>query len=553
MNHNEKVGLIERVERASEDQAKRTLRSMIVKCSVNQPTIARAIKDAIERYTPTPTIVFQQPEPEDEDQVALISPLKKSRKKKRDEDGSSQEDEDVPSTTSKRQSTRRGDINPEPLVGKLVLKKTKAKLKRKNKHSSDHDEEQRSPDASSKNKSGRVSKPGAESEQRAHDTSMGQPSEQKDPTVIDLISSSDDETCDTVQSENESLSNKSSDDVSLDNDNSEDDSPAEDSSDGDSSEDVSSEDDSPDIVSADDEDTGNEQQSNTITGGSEPSQDGSNKRAPQASAGGSHGGPDAARSITVSMSKTSIQNDGIKMRPFGSTKKRKAPEQTVEEAHDEHAAQTATDTQANKRLRRTHPKGPRNSLENRRCRDCGVLFPSVAQLLGHRLYCKSAVVTPVSHHRCEPPWAFHPNKLEKSQAADTSADYSITDETNESAQLRVHPNGGVQAAHALSAHRHGFDTLPTNDTMDIDQTPLPPASRDSKDEAASYKLPLRDASSESDPSILSRRLPLHNKKFVEKLEPLIQLIHKCKRCGRYYNSSHNEAGNCQKGHTGTLT
>ncbi|KAG6360957.1 hypothetical protein INS49_012025 [Diaporthe citri] len=128
MNNSEKLGLIERVDHASEDQAKRTLRSMILKCTVTQPTIARAIKDAIERHTPTPMIVYQQPESEDDDESAPTTSHKKSNKKK-NQDGSSQ-DEDVPASTSKkRRSTRRGDINADPLVGQLILKKTKTKTK----------------------------------------------------------------------------------------------------------------------------------------------------------------------------------------------------------------------------------------------------------------------------------------------------------------------------------------------------------------------------------------------------------------------------------------
>lgn len=551
MNTNERLDLIERVDHASEDQAKLTLKFMILKCTVKQNTIARAIRDAIERHTPTPTIVYQQPEPVDNDEAALTSSDKKSKKKKEEEDrdGGGQDEGGLPSTVSgRRQSTRRGDITADQLVGQLIMKKTKSKLKRNKKDSSDHDGEQNSPDASKKNKPKHVPEPEDETEQPAHDNSIRQPSKQKQHTVIDLVTASEDETYDNVQSENESLEDQSSDEDSPDNDSSGNNSPAEDSSDDDSSED-----DSPDIVSSDDEGTSNEQQGDAIAGGSEPSQDGSNKKITQASAGDGSGDRDAAQSITISMAKTSIQNDGTKMMPFDLTKKRKAPEPTEEEAHDGDSVKAATDTQANKRPKRTEPREVQRSLNDQTCRICGVWFPSIEQLFGHRLYCKSAVVARVSHHRSEPRRACQPNKLEMSQTADTPVNHSITDKASSSAQLQVHPNDGVQAAQALSAPRLGFHNLPTNDCMDIDQSRLAPVHSDSKAKAPSFELPLRSASARtgSGPSSSSWRRQLKDKAFVEKLEDLMQLIHKCRRCGECFDINHNEAGDCQKGHPGT--
>lgn len=387
MDNNEKLGWIERVDHASEEQAKRTLKFMILKCNTKTDTIARAIRDAIERHTPTPTIVYQQPESEDDGEAAVASSHKKSskkKKKKKDQDGSSQDEEDAPSTTSKkRRSNRRGDINPDPLVEQPILKKTKTKLKRKKKRSSDQEEEQNSPDTSKKNKSKHASRLGAEAEPQACDNSMGRPSMREGPPVIDLVTSSDDETCDTQQSDNESLDDRSSHDVS---------------SDSDSSDDESSDNESSDVESSEDE-----QQDIALAQGVRVSQDGSMKKATQAGARNGDDDSSAAQSITISMAKASIRNDDGKMSPFDSGKKRKAPEHAVEDVHNDRDAQTATDTQANKRAKHNQTTEPHVSLHGRTCRYCGMLFQSVGQLIRHQIHCKSAIATPVSHLRSQLP------------------------------------------------------------------------------------------------------------------------------------------------------
>ncbi|KAG6360958.1 hypothetical protein INS49_012026 [Diaporthe citri] len=176
---------------------------------------------------------------------------------------------------------------------------------------------------------------------------MGESSQQTIPTVIDLVTSSDDETCDNEHSENESLDDKSSDDISSDND-----SPDDSSSDSDSSDDGGAEE---------------EPQGNTLADGLGPSQDGSNKKANQTSASSDDDGRGAAHSITISMAKASIQNDGIKISPFDSSKKRKAPEHAAEGVHNDRAAPTATHNQANKRAKYSQPGEPQTSLQNRTC------------------------------------------------------------------------------------------------------------------------------------------------------------------------------------------
>lgn len=453
MDQSEKLGLIERVNHASEDQAKRTLRSMILKCTVTQPTIARAIRDAIERYTPTPTIVYQQPESEDEDEAAPTSSQKKSNKKK-DQNGSSQNEEEVPSTTSKkRRSTRRGDINADPLVGQLILNKTKTKLKRKEKHSSDHNDEQNNPNSSKKNLSKHASKLRAEPQQRTRDNSTGQPSQEKSPTVIDLVTSSDDETGDSEHSENEDLNGKSSD--------------------NDSPDDYSSDDESSDDDSSNGEVSQNEHQDGVLAGGTQPSQDGSNNNnANQASAKSGDGSRGAAHSITISMVKASSQNNGNEMSPFGSGRKRKAPERTVEEVHNDRPAKFAINSHVNKRSKQNHLHEPPRSLKDRQCENCELILPSVEQLLKHRLYCEGATATHGNHHRSELPSGQRSRQTKQLEKASNPAGDSFTDKRRYTLQLPSRPRQRTPSDRGLSVPPPSFVHEPNNFPRGPTPTPL---------------------------------------------------------------------------------
>lgn len=142
MNHNEKLDIVERVERASEAQAKKTLKSMVLKCQVTHNTIARAIKDAVDRHCPTPHTVYEDPGSADEGEAApTTSHKKKKKKKEKGHSGDSENKESVPNATSKKhRKIKRGDINPDPLVSQLIVKGGKSKRKGSRKANDDHDE-----------------------------------------------------------------------------------------------------------------------------------------------------------------------------------------------------------------------------------------------------------------------------------------------------------------------------------------------------------------------------------------------------------------------------
>lgn len=534
MDHNEKVGLIERVNHASEDQAKRTLRFMIVKCTVTQSTIARAIRDAIERHTPTPMIVYQQPESEDDDEAALVSSHKKSTKKK-DQDGSGQEEDEFPSTISKeRRSTRRGDINSDPLVGQLILKKTKTKTKGNKKHSSDHDEEKNNPNSPKKNRSRHASKLRAEPEQRTCDNSMGEPSQQKTPTVIDLVTSSDDETCDSEHSENESL-----DDGSSDNDGSDNESPYDDSSEDEN---------------ADDEDPENEQQDDVLPGATRSTQDNSNNKVSQASANSGEGGRSASHSITISMAKASNLNDGNEMSPLCSVKKRKAPEHAMEEMPNHQPAKIATGSHVHKRSKKYHPQEPQTPPEQRTCRKCGILFPSMAQLLKHRHYCKGFAANFGSHHRSEPPSDDRSRRLEKVQKASNPASENFTDQPHNTLRLPSRPLQRASAARESSQPPPSFVHEPNNFPRGLKgaYTAFPGHASDPKSPPPQdlAQTPEPGQSSDSRPNYQSRppepeSLRQHLLKEVSE-----EAVHRCRLCKKWYRDSENVVGVCSC-HPGT--
>lgn len=397
MDTNEKLGLIERVDHASEDQAKRALKSMILKCTVRNPTIARAIKDAVERHLPTPLIVYRQPE-SGGDEAESTSSHRGSNEDKNDQDGSSQNEEDVPSETSRKHPrTRRGDINPNPFVEQLLLAKTKTKLKSKKKRGGDHDERLISLAPSKTNKSKHGSRLRAGNEQRTSKSSMGKPDDKEKPTVIDLITSSDDDTSDEEHSGHESSDSRNFDEGEPQNNSSGEISSSE-SSDGDTSDRDTSDDGNSSKESSGDGESGNEEHDNALAAEAARSRENSKRKATDPVADNDDDGYNAAPSITHNRADRLTQNGGMEMSSTGLGKKRKAPELSEEEIHGDGTAQSATDAQVKKKFKRHQPQEQQIKPKDRTCRQCGILFPSMRQLLGHQPHCKSAIATPASYH-----------------------------------------------------------------------------------------------------------------------------------------------------------
>lgn len=452
MDNNEKLVLIERVNHASEEQVKRALNFMILKCNVNTGTIARAIRDTLERHAPTPTIVYQQPESEDDGEAALASSDRKSKKKKkkRRHDVGSENEEDVrPAGSNDHQNAPRDAVDTEPDDEQVVLKKTKTKSKHKTALTDDQDEQQNSSERSKKKKKRKhASKLRAETEQRAPDT-LGNPTKEKHPTVIDLITSSDDETCDTKQPKNASLDGKSS-----DVDNSDNVSPDESSSDGDSSDNGGSGDKPPGDAFAD---------------GSGPVLEISKRKANQASTRSGDVDHSAVRSSTHSAAKPSNQNDGFEFSVFGSGKKRKAPEHTVEDIHKDQPAKSTVLSHLKKRPKQDHPLEPQRSSEDQVCRKCGILFPSVPELRKHQHHCKGFSATLGSHHRSEQPSEDHSHRLNQTQKASHAVDQSFTEEPHNTLRLPSRPR-------ERSPEDRGLSVPPSSSVRELGNFPSGPKS-----------------------------------------------------------------------------
>lgn len=529
MDTNEKLGWVERVNHASEEQAKRTLNFMILKCNAKTDTIARAIRDAIERHTPTPTIVYQQPESEDDGEAALALSHKKSskkKKKKKDQDGSSQDEEDAPSTTSKkRRSTRRGDINPDPLVEQLILKKTKTKLRRSKKRISDHDEDQNSPDVSDKIKSNHASETTTKKKQHTYDESLGTPSKQEDPPIIDLVTSSDEEACDTEQTTHRILDDKSSDDDSSDND--------------------SLDDSSSDSHSSDDGHSKDETHGGSLADGVGPFHESPDKEANKGSARGGDAVPSTPQPSTNSTAKILNQNSGTGTIGLGSGKKRKAPEHTAEDAHkDTHAESTIID-HINKRSKQNHPLESQRLPEYRTCRKCDILFPSVAQLLKHQLRCKNSTATLVGHHRSGPPSDDHCAQPHQAQKAGHSNGDSLAKEPHNTLQLPSRPRRTSSADRGLSVPPPSFVHEPNN----FPRGPKPTAMALARSVSGSHSSPpglvhCPVSKSSSQGSSIHQSRP--SKQMTQERERYEKgrKLHQCQYCKIWYRNCENLGNVC---------
>lgn len=533
MDNNEKLGLIERVDHASEEQAKRTLKFMILKCNVKTDTIARAIRDALERHAPTPTIVYQQPESEDDDEAALASSHRKSKRKKkkkeRRHDGSSEIEENARlAGSSDHQNAPLDAVDTEPDEEQLILKKTKTKTKSKQKAglNDDQDEQQNSSEPK-KRKRKHACKHRAETEQHAHEP-LGSPTKQNDPTVIDLITSSDDETCDRKQSKNASLDGKSSNVNNSDNV-----SPDESSSDGDKS--------------SDNGGSGDKPPGDAFADGSGPSPESSNKKANQASTTSGDVDHSAVRSSTHSTAKTSNQNDGFEISLFGSGKKRKAPDRTVEEVHNDQPGKSRTIPHINKKPKQNHTLDSQRSSEDQICRKCGILFPSVPELRKHQHHCKGFSATLSSHHRSDPPSEDHSRSLKHTQKASHPAGQSFTDEPHNTLRLPSRPRERSPADPGLSVP-------PSSSVQELENFPSGPkyTSRALARSVSGIQSSPSGLVNGQGPKLSADGSPDHQSRppkrdsSIERLIPEREkIVYQCKYCKKSFTEYGNAVGACK--------
>ncbi|KAL1855245.1 hypothetical protein Daus18300_011151 [Diaporthe australafricana] len=358
MNNNEKLELGERVERASEAQAKLTLKFMILKCRVTDVTIGRAIKDAVERQCPTPHVVYEDPGPADEVEAASApaTPHKqKKKKKKKDHSGDSENEEDLPNAISTKHSkTKRGDINPDPLISRLIVKKAKSKLKGNRNASDNHDKRYKKLKSSTRKKKKRVSENEVAADQQLTRAIKVESGGSSSPVVIDLVTSSDSELSDSDRPENKtaggdpSVQAKSGHDIDL-----------------------------------------QEQERKT------------NRKPPGklATLNTKQESHDLRGGIWVNISNKKKAEKAIGSVPPVSTaltKKRKAKEHDERDADDDQSHSPALKVKRSKRSKGEHPREPQSVSKSLECRKCRVKFPSLRRLSKHFQKCLITPYVPVA-------------------------------------------------------------------------------------------------------------------------------------------------------------
>lgn len=404
MDKNEQSALIERLEHASGDQAKRALRSMILKCTTRHSTIARAIRDAIDRHAPAPSIVYENPVANDNSDAFILPSAPVLGNKAKDKGHGRQGDEAVLSGTSDEDT---GALRRHTKASKKTKTTTSGKGKRVGHQNPPQSNLDSSKKSTEYNKARHAPTHRAQTEHRAPQRPVGPVSQQAKTNVLDLVPSSDleargkdrlpgrilkndvsdEDLAVAISSEDEpwyaAQPQKHTDNSRIPNDQS--------SKIGNSGSDSSSSD------SSDDESSIDERQGNSLAVAAGPPREGPKVKTkhPGAPTGGS--GP-RAQSVTVPRAEATNQHGAGNLSSFGLSKKRKAPDLPVEKAHNQ-ASKSATDIHLVKRPRPNQPQDQKDSLKNWRCRKCNLLFPSVAALLEHHTSHREDEAARDGHHR----------------------------------------------------------------------------------------------------------------------------------------------------------
>lgn len=469
MNVSERLALTERVDRASEDEVKRALRYMILNCQVNHHTIAHAIKDGIERFTPAPKIVYDNQDLKYDDEVILES-SHKSPTKKEEGQSSSGEDEDIPATSSKHhRSSRRRD------------KKTKNKLQGKSKESSEHDVSRR---ASSKNKSKKKHKHApkhqVEGQQNTSDGSMEGSSKRRNSTVIDLVTSSDLESREREQPRHPSPDKPASDDdLDLVNSseyepsypvvpknqttNSKNPNDAKAGSGGSRHQNL--------VTDSSDDSSSEDEQDGPIARVHKPPQGGSGVKSTPAGATNGDGAR-RAQSVTVSAARASSHHENIKADSLGPEKKRKAPDLTVEDVHTNQPVNPTPLIHVSKRPKQNYPEEVQESQRGLKCDKCEKKF-SIHDLVKHRWICKGKAAQDNGHqHVSEAPANDLSHRPKPTQKAGDPVGDSVTAQPQNTMQPPSRPVQTDPAGRELSMPPPSFVQGPNRLARGPTPTPM---------------------------------------------------------------------------------
>lgn len=133
MDSSERLNFINRLNGLTGDQAREVLKQMAINCNTRHTTIARALRNAVDRHAPVQYYPVPLPVPSSPP-VATPSTNASSRNKtkvadKRNMRGSSTAGTNDETPAPKKKKIKRGDINPDPNIGRLILDKTTPKTK----------------------------------------------------------------------------------------------------------------------------------------------------------------------------------------------------------------------------------------------------------------------------------------------------------------------------------------------------------------------------------------------------------------------------------------
>lgn len=132
MDSNERLKFLNRLNDVTGDQAREVLKQMAINCNARQTTVARALKSAVDQHAPIihpePAATISSPP---DTAPSTTRKKTKSRQKAGPGDINSGEggcDDDIPASKKQTKQTnqkhKRGDINSDPNIGRLILEKS---------------------------------------------------------------------------------------------------------------------------------------------------------------------------------------------------------------------------------------------------------------------------------------------------------------------------------------------------------------------------------------------------------------------------------------------
>ncbi|ROV88533.1 hypothetical protein VPNG_10377 [Cytospora leucostoma] len=132
MDSNEKLTFINRLNSLSGEQAREALKQMTINCNTKHTTIARALRNAIDQHAPlqseSPVTTQSRPTAAAPSRATgTQKPTVRGQEITKDRRDAESDDKTPASQRKTKHKKRRGDINPDPNIGRLILEKSTPK------------------------------------------------------------------------------------------------------------------------------------------------------------------------------------------------------------------------------------------------------------------------------------------------------------------------------------------------------------------------------------------------------------------------------------------